>query len=304
MGLVKPAQASVLAAFLKVPLCGADVTVDRVASLGAVEEGALTFLQRFNPGAADHLNRLQRVFVLADPSSEGRLACSHVIVADPRLAFARVAQEFFEPRVAPVVASTAQVHPGARIGRDVAVGHFSVVDDNVEIGDGTVLGDHVVIRARTRIGKRCIIRSNVVIGEPGFGFDFDHKTPMRLPHFGGVVIGDDVQVGCGSTICCATMDETRIGNHVKIDDQVVIAHNVVIGEGSIITAGAVVCGQVRLGRHVWVGANSTIRQGGVDVGDDAMVGLGAVAVVPIQPRQVVMGNPARVLRMRKVDEEF
>lgn len=304
MALVTPTSASEIAAYLGRPLCGPDLTVDRVTSLRAAEAGALTFMQKFQPEAAERLNGLQRVLVLADPSSEGRLTCSHVIVPDPRLAFARVAQRFFERPASPGIAPTAVIDPSARLGRNVAIGHFCVIEGDVEIGDETVIGHHAVVRSGTRIGKRCVIRPHAVIGEWGFGFDFDHKTPVRLPHFGRVIIGDDVQVGCGTTISCATMDETRIGDHVKIDDQVVIAHNVVIGEGTIITAGAVICGQVRLGRHVWVGAQSVIRQGGIEVGDDAMVGLGAVAMVPVQPRQVVMGNPARVLRTRREDEEF
>lgn len=304
MTKVTPVQAAAIAEFLQVELQGADLTVDQVGSLSAAGRGTLVFLQRYNAEAGQALNRSSGAFALADPTSQGRLACSHVIVPDPRLAFARVAQRFFESPPPPGIAATAQVSPAARLGRRVSIGHYSVVDPGVEIGDDTVIAEHVVIRARTRIGKRCNIRPHAVIGEPGFGFDFEANVPVRIPHFGGVVLGDDVQVGCGATISCGTLDDTIVEDHVKIDNLVLVAHNNKIGRGTVVTGGAILCGRVQVGRHSWVGANATIREGGLQVGEGVLVGLGAVVMRPVPARQVVIGNPAHVLRIRRDDEEF
>ena len=304
MAHVPPTSASSIARFLQVPLCGEDLTVDQVNSLATAGPGALVFLQKYSEAQGQALNRLRGIFVLADPTSVGLLTCSHVVVADPRLAFARVAQRFFEPPAPQGIAPTAQVSPEARIGRHVSIGHFTVIDADVEIGDDTEIADHVVIRSRTRIGKRGVIRSHAVIGESGFGFDFDEQVPVRIPHFGGVILGDDVQIGCGTIISCATLDDTVIEDHVKIDNLVVVAHNCFIGRGTIVTGGAVLCGRARIGSHAWIGANSTIREGGVQVGEGALVGLGAVVLASIEPRHVAMGNPARVLRKRGDNEEF
>ena len=298
MALVLPTQASAIADFLGVPLRGPDLAVRQVNALSNAANGSLTFMQHFQEDSGEALNRRGDIFVIADTSAEGRLKCSHVIVPNPRLAYAQVAQRFFEASLEARIASTAQVDARARIGKRISIGHFTVIDQNVEIGDDTVVADHVVIRARTRIGKRCIIRSNVVIGESGFGFDFAERLPIRIPHFGGVVLGDDVQIGCGAMVSCGTMEDTRIEDHAKIDNLVVVAHNCVVGQGAVVTAGAVLCGRTHIDSYVWVGANSTIREGGIKVGEGAMVGLGAVALAPVAPGNVVMGNPARILRKR------
>jgi len=304
MARVTPTSASSIAAFLGAPLHGADMIVQQVNGLPHAVEGALTFMQHCHAGDCELLNRLKSVFVIADASAQGQLTCSHVMVPDPRLAFALVAQRFFEVLPEPGIAQTAQVHSGAHLGRNVSVGHYAVIDADVEIGEDTVISHHVVIRSRTRIGKRGLILSHVMIGEPGFGFDFRERVPVRIPHFGGVIIGNDVQIGCGTTISCATLENTRIEDDVKIDNQVVVAHNCIIGRGSVVTAGAVLCGRTRIDEFTWIGANSTIREGGIQIGEGAMLGLGAVALAPVAPFHVVMGNPARVLRKRNEAEEF
>lgn len=301
---VHPVQASAIAEFLHVELHGDDLPVDQISSPSVARRGALVFLKKFNENAVRGLDRSSGVFALADPSSRGRLSCSHVIVPDPRLAFARVAQRFFESPVEPRIAATAQVSSAARIGRNVSIGHFSVVDAGVEIGDDTVIAEHVVIRSRTRIGKRCNIRPHAVIGEPGFGFDFDGQIPVRIPHFGGVVLGEDVQVGCGATIACGTVEDTVVEDHVKIDNLVLVAHNSKIERGTVVTGGAILCGRAQIGRYSWIGANATIREGGLQVGEGVLVGLGAVVMRPVPSRHVVIGNPAQILRQRRDDEEF
>lgn len=304
MPRVKSTQASVIARYLGAPLHGKDVVVDRVDSLDAVAKGSLSFMQRYHEGVAAELNRIPGHFVLAEPAAAGRLRCSHIIVPDPRLAFARAAQQFFEEKHEARIASSACVHSGALLGQNVQIGNCSVIDEDVRIGDECVIGDHVVLRSGSRIGKRCFILSQAVIGEAGFGFDFADRVPVRIPHFGGVVIGDDVQIGCGTTVACGTMNDTIIEDHVKIDNLVHVAHNCVVGSGSIITSGVVLCGRTRVGRRVWIGPNAVVKEGGVSVGDDALVGVGAVVLKSVKPRCVVFGNPALTVRERRKDEEF
>lgn len=304
MTRVNPVQASAIADFLGVELHGADLTVDHVGSLADAGRGVLVFLQKYREDAGPAWDAASGVFVLADPTAQGGLACSHVIVPDPRLAFARVAQRFFEPLPPPGIAPTALVSPAAQIGRNVSIGPYAVIDAGVEIGDDTVIAEHAVIRARTRIGRRCNIRPHAVIGEPGFGFDYENQLPVRIPHFGGVVLGDDVQVGCGATISCGTLDDTVLEDHVKVDNLVHVAHNCRVGRGTVLIAGTVLCGRCRIGPYSWIGANATIREGGLEVGEGALVGMGAVVMRPVPARHVVVGNPAQILRKRRDDEEF
>ncbi len=293
-----------MAAFLETPLPGPDLRVERICPIDHLSEGALAFLQRDRSEFIESANRVGRVFVLASRSCEGRLTCPHVLVTDPRLAYARVLARFFEERPAPKIADSAHIDPAARLGQRVSVGHDTVIDADVEIGDDTCIEDHVVIRNNTRIGRNCIILSHVVIGESGFGFDFDRKTPVRIPHMGGVRIGDHVQINCRASIDRGTLDHTYIEDHVKIATQVRIAHNCRVGEGTLVAGGTSLCGSVRVGRHCWIGAGALVRDGGIVIGDDALVGMGAVVVKSVNPREVVTGNPAAVLRVRGVDEEF
>lgn len=301
---VKPVQASVVAAFLDTPLVGDDLLIERISPIDHLAQGSLAFLQRDRDELIEAANGVGRVFVLAARSCEGRLTCPHVLVADPRLAYARVLTRFFEEFPPAVIADSARIDPAVRLGQRVGVGHGTVIDADVEIGDDTRIGDHVVIRNNTRIGRNCIILSHVVIGESGFGFDFDRKTPVRIPHMGGVRIGDHVQINCRASIDRGTLDHTYIEDHVKIATQVRIAHNCRVGEGTLVAGGTSLCGSVRVGRHCWIGAGALVRDGGITIGDDAQVGMGAVVVKPVNPREVVTGNPASVLRMRGVAEEF
>lgn len=293
-----------MAAFLDVPLIGVDMVVDRICSIHSPASGALAYLQQHRAELVKAANAVNPFFVIASRDCEGQLHCAHVLVSDPRLAYARVTAKFFEESLPASIAETAVIHSGAHLGEHVRVGHGCVIDDRVEIGDDTVIGDHVVIRSNTRIGRHCIILSHVVIGESGFGFDFDNKTPVRIPHLGGVSIGDHVQINCRSNIDRGTLENTHIEDHVKIASQVRIAHNCRVGEGTLVAGGTSLCGSVRVGRHVWIGAGAIIREGGITIGDDAQVGMGAVVIKPVKSREVVVGNPARVMRVRDPDEEF
>jgi UDP-3-O-[3-hydroxymyristoyl] glucosamine N-acyltransferase len=192
------------------------------------------------------------------------------------------------------IARTAIVAPSARIAPGVSIGEYAVIGPSVEIGEGTVIRHHVVIDEGTRIGCRCLIKSHAVIGEEGFGIEFDESDmPVHLPHIGRVVIGDDVEVGVFCTIARATLAETVIGNFVKLDDHVHIAHNVVLDEGVLITAGATICGSVRIGRRAWIGPNAAINNS-LSMAENTLAGIGAVVMWPAEAGEHLVGNPARV----------
>ena len=92
-----------------------------------------------------------------------------------------------------------------------------------------------------------MIKSGAIIGDQGFGFGFSHdKTPQRIPHNGGVIVGDNVEVGANNVICSGTFNPTIIEDHVKLDDLVFIAHNCKIGNKTMI-ACAQLSGSVSIG---------------------------------------------------------
>jgi|SRR5215211_2480979 len=283
-----PVTAADIADFLGCTVIGPDAIITKPAALFSAEEGTLVFASRFDESLVSYLNSFSAVLALVIPDFAGKLSCPHIVLDNPRLAFARVVATFFAPDLQRVISSTARIGNGVKIGEDVAIGDYCVVGDGASIGDGTVLRHHVVVSPRVRIGEQCWIGSHVVIGELGFGFAFD-EVPLRIPHLGSVVIGDNVEIGAGTTIAQGTLENTVIEDSVKIDDQVFIAHNVRIGRSTMIVAHAEINGSCRIGQGSYIGPNATIRDQ-VTVGEKATVSMGAVVTKDVSDGMRVSGN--------------
>jgi UDP-3-O-[3-hydroxymyristoyl] glucosamine N-acyltransferase len=177
---------------------------------------------------------------------------------------------------------------GASVGGDVTIGHDCVVHPGARICD------------RVRIGDRVVIQANAVVGADGFSFipvrnPDGTKNPLDLParvhSLGSVVIGDDVEIGAGTTIDRGTLRDTRIGRGTKIDNQVQIAHNVVIGEACIICGMVGIAGSATIGDRVILAAGSGVGDH-VTIGTDATVSALAGVVSDVAPGTLVDGVPA------------
>lgn len=151
------------------------------------------------------------------------------------------------------------------------------------------------------IGKNCIIHPFVVIGCDGFGFEIDHVTGavLKIPHFGRVIIGDNVEIFPFANIARGSLDDTVIGDNVKIDALCHIAHNVRIGAGSLVIANSMIAGSVRIGERAWIAPSTSINNG-AHMGDDSMTGTGSVVTKPVDDKSLVLGVPARHQRYREV----
>lgn len=170
---------------------------------------------------------------------------------------------------------------------------------NVKIGANTVIENNVSISNNVIIGAECMIHSGAVIGADGFGFAFDADgLPVKVEHFGGVIIGNRVEIGANTCIDRGTIDNTIIHSDVKIDNLVHIAHNVVLLKGAVVVAGAVICGSAQLGENSYVAPGGIVRNQ-LLVGDHAFVGLGAVVTKPVSEYSVVAGVPAKEIRKVK-----
>lgn len=278
---------------------GPEVDIRAPASLDNAQPNTVLFVKDYSLERVKQINRLSNVLALVPSEYEGQLSVTHILTSEPRLDFARVLQHFFAPKQPTGIESTAIVDETAMVGKDVYIGHFSVIGKGVVIGDNTVIRDHVVIRENCLVGKGCLIKSNTVIGEEGFGFEFlDDGSPVRIPHFGRVVLGNFVEIGAMNVIARGTFDDTVIADNVKTDDHVFIAHNAQIGPNSVVIAGAEISGSVTIGKNVWISPQvSIINQ--VNIGDGALIGIGAVVTKSVEPNAVMVGNPARMLRKRK-----
>jgi len=277
---------------LHLPFRGENVQIKGVKSAHKSEPGYMVFAKEYSEELIKMFNEAG-VFVIAALEYEGKLTCPHVISPAPRLDFARAVKRFFVVEKPGGIAGTAVVSPFAQLGEGISVGHFAVIGDRAVIGEGTEIREHVVIGEGVKIGRNCLIKANTVIGGEGFGFEFDEAgIPVRIPHLGRVIIGDNVEIGSLNAIARGTLDDTVIGDNVKTDDHVFIAHNVEVGDNTLIIAGAEVSGGVKIGRNVWIAPQATIRNQ-VEIGDGAMVGMGAVVTKSVKAGAVVIGNPAR-----------
>ena len=233
------------------------------------------------------------VLFLAKETFITRPTCQVLKVDNPRLRFAQIVGKFFSPMQFAGVAGTAICSDKSVISKSASIGEYAVIEDGVILGDDVKIGHHTVICQNVQIGDRAQIGSNSVIGTTGLGFERDeNNVPIRIPHLGGVVIEEDVEIGSCVTIARGTIDNTFIDSMVKIDDHVFIAHNVTIGSRSILVAGCEISGSVQIGEDCWIGPLATIRDG-ILVGRQSIVGMGAVVVKNVANNTTVAGNPAR-----------
>ena len=275
-----------------------DFEVERPIGLSDLTTGSVSFLKR-RPERSATFGQ-DGALVLVTPEAADLVTGPRVITNNPRLAFARVVARWFanDWEIAGIH-PTAQIAPGARIGEDVRIGAHCVIASSAAIGDRTVLHHGVVVGPKVEIGRDCIIRSNCVIGEEGFGVEelADDET-FRIPHVGGVRIGDHVNMGNLNSISAGTLGPTVIEDHVQIDNLVNIAHNGFVGAGSMIMPCVMMAGSARVGKRSYIGCNAS-NNNGVSLGDDCQVGLGAVVIRSYGDNLVLAGNPAKVLRARR-----
>ena len=213
---------------------------------------------------------------------------------------------------------TAVVAPDAELGEGVSIGPFVVIGPGSKIGAGTAILSHASLGAnvvvgtnalihsgvrigdRVVIGDRVIIHFNAVIGADGFSFapELGPRMPYppelvlkRVHSLGGVIIGDDVEIGANSTIDRATLRSTRIGSGTKIDNQVQIGHNVTIGMNCLICGKVGISGSVAIGDRVRIGGGAGIADH-VTIGNEAIVGAASGVGSDVAEGVYVFGYPA------------
>ncbi len=221
-----------------------------------------------------------------------------VVCKHPYLLYARVAQWFDAARRPALPASThpsAVVAPDAHIEEDVRIGPNCVIESGARIGRGSVLGAscvigagssigpdsrlhaHVTLYEGVKIGARAIIHSGAVLGADGFGFAPDPSLGKgawgKIPQLGGVSVGDDVEIGANTTIDRGALEDTVVGNGVKLDNQIMVAHNCRIGAYTAIAACVGVAGSTTIGERCTIGG-AAMLSGHLTLGDDVHISGG------------------------------
>ncbi|MGH9358960.1 MAG: UDP-3-O-(3-hydroxymyristoyl)glucosamine N-acyltransferase [Terriglobia bacterium] len=240
---------------------------------------------------------------------------TYISVASPKVAFIEAAEalsprESHVPGVHPtaVISPEAQLGPGvsagphvviesgAKVGADSVVGAGTFVGQRAEIGSHCALHSHVTLYPGVRVGNRVVLHAGVVIGGDGFGYVLDRGRYRKFPQNGGVIIEDEVEIGCNTTIDRGSLGSTVIGFGTKIDNLVQIAHNVRIGCHCVIAAQTGISGSSVVGDYVVIGGQAGI---GDHVRIESRAALGGQAgVLPgkvVREGAVVWGTPARPL---------
>ena len=183
---------------------------------------------------------------------------------------------------------------GVKIGSNCSIGHNSIIEKNVNIGNNCLIGSNVIIR-NSFIKNNVHILDNCVIGKKGFGFFPNKDSNFRYPQIGIVIIEDNVEIGCGSTIDRGSLSNTIIGKNTYLDNQIHIAHNVKIGEDCIIAGQVGFAGSSTLGNNVMIGGQAGIS-GHLKIGNNVQIGGGSGVIKNIPDNSKVMGYPAKDLK--------
>ena len=224
-------------------------------------------------------------------------SCNYIFSDSPRKTFALILRTFFVEKIESFISPKSSIHPEAKIGEDCVINDFCVIHKNVTIGKKVVIGNNTVILENTHIGNEVTIGCNCTIGGVGFGYEKDDNGEyVLIPHIGNVIVKDKVEIGNNTTIDRAVMGSTILNENVKVDNLVHIAHGVIIGKNSLIIANAMVAGSTTIGENVWVAPSSSLINK-ITVGDNVVIGLGAVVVKDVKSEDVVVGNPAKSIRM-------
>lgn len=289
--------------------------VNRPAKIEEATEGSIAFLSNlkyenyaYTTGASILL--VSRDFVPKHPISATLIRVDDVYASVAMLLqkFGDIAQSNAET---PTVSPQAWIHDTAKIGSNVAIGPFVVVEAGAIIGDNAAIFAHAYIGKNAQVGANttfhsgvklyhdcqvgtnCIVHANAVIGADGFGFAPQADgSYQKIPQLGNVVIENNVEIGANTAIDRATMGSTVIRTGAKLDNLIQIAHNVEIGSHTVIAGLSAIAGSTKIGQRVMIGGQVGIV-GHIQIADGTKIqGQSGVNATVKEPNTAIYGSPA------------
>ena len=265
-----------------------DIEIDSVASLPSSGPRDLTFLSSDSFRAQLANTKAGAVILREQDASASPVAC--LIHENPYACYARMASVVcpapaFEPGIHATAAidDSARVAASAHVAASVVVGERSSIGENVYLGPGTVVGPdcvvgddcrfiaNVTLARNVRIGVRGVFHPGVVLGSDGFGNAMTPDGWVKVPQLGGVLVGDDVEIGANTTVDCGALDDTVLEDGVRIDNLCMIAHNVRVGAHTAMAAQTAIAGSTTIGKRcLFAGRSGSV--GHVSICDDVTVG--------------------------------
>lgn len=308
--------------------------IEGVGTIDRASPGQITFLA--NRLYRKHLADTRASAVILREQDAGDCPVPCLIASDPYVAFAKIAALFEPPtdthpgiHPSAVVADSARVAASACIGPFVSIGARSVIEAGANIGPGCVIGEDCVVGndceliarvtlvARVRIGQRVRIHPGAVLGAEGFGLAMDQGHWIKVPQLGGVLVGDDCEIGANTTIDRGAIEDTVLEQDVRLDNQIQIGHNVRIGAHTAMAGCVAVAGSAKIGRYCLIGGAAGIV-GHVEICDRVLITAMSLVThsidtpgeyssgTPIQPSRDWRRNAARFKHLdelaRKIGE--
>lgn len=310
---MKAYKLSFIAKQINGELIGEDLEITGVNAIPLAKEDELIFIDSIKKVPQAKASKAKAVLCpkgLANQLEEK----SVVEVKEVRLAFAKITELFKkEPPIRWGISEKAFIEDGVEIEEPVAIYPNVYIQTGAkikkgvvlypgvfvgafcEIGENTVVYPNAVLYPYSKIGKNCIIHAGVVIGADGFGFaqellDEGYKN-VKIHHFGGVLIEDDVEIGANSTVDRAVFGFTVIGEGTKIDNSVQVGHNVKVGKQNILVSHTAIGGSAVLGDFVMIAGQVGIAPS-AKIGKGARVAAKSGVVGEVPPNTEVAGIPA------------
>ncbi|ORT50466.1 UDP-3-O-(3-hydroxymyristoyl) glucosamine N-acyltransferase [Vibrio sp. qd031] len=268
-------------------------TVSQFQAMDKAQPGDISFLT--NPKYRKHLAQCNATCVLVKQADAEHCSANAIVVDDPYVAYAKVAQKLDKtPKAATGIAPSAVISDSAILGNNVSVGANAVIEtgarlaDNVvigancfigknaSIGEGTQLWSNVAVYHDVQIGERCLVQSQTTIGSDGFGYANEQGEWIKIPQTGSVIIGNRVEIGASACIDRGAIGNTVVEDNVILDNLIQIAHNVHIGYGTAIAGATTIAGSTTVGKYCIIGG-ATVINGHIEIVDQVTItGMGMV----------------------------
>lgn len=298
-------KASEIASWIEGRLVGKDKEIDGIDPPEKAKKNHISFVFE-----EDKIKGCDAGVIVVEEDVKEEKERTFIIVKDTKEAFILFLNRVFPEPVRKIKGiSKKAIIKDVEIGKNVSIGDFCYISENVKIDDETIIYPNVFIGYDVKIGSNCIIYPNVtiydrteignnviihagvVIGSDGFGYIEKDKKRIKIPQVGKVIIEDNVEIGANTTIDRATLGETIIGNGTKIDNLVQIGHNVKIGKNSVIVAQVGIAGSCSIGENVIIAGQAGIADH-LTIEDEAIILAQAGVSKSVKRGSIVCGAPA------------
>ncbi len=286
-----------------------DIVIRAATTIEKAAEGDISFLA--NSKYRKHLRTTGASAVVVKDVTEAETNTALVVTDDPYYAFTQIVILMYGHRQHKQVGSSdkASIAASATIGAETQIHDFAVVDEKarigarcmiypgvfigagVKVGDDCILYPNAVVYDGSQIGDRVIIHANATIGEDGFGFATHKGAHHKIPHIGGAIIEDDVEIGASAAIERGAFSDTVIGQGTKVGDAVVVGHGTVIGPHCLFVPQVGIAGSTTIGSYC-VAAGQVGINGHIKIGNRVTIGGQSGVFNSLPDDSVVLGTPA------------